>query len=130
LGRAGIEPATHGFSVQWKPHFSPRKCTFDCIYIPWNTPRYKITCVATQVAAVRENIRPSVAPFILEANGEADDGSHDLQYSQGFLGDNMVKRLVGDVSDVALAGEELLELLPISEVRGCILPIAAGSGNF
>jgi hypothetical protein len=34
VGRAGIEPATHEFSVPDKPRFSPRKGRFDDMVIP------------------------------------------------------------------------------------------------
>ena len=45
MGRAGIEPATHGFSVPEKPRFSPQKRTFlepRYTEIHWRTMR---TCV-------------------------------------------------------------------------------------
>jgi hypothetical protein len=49
MGRAGIEPATHGFSVPKQSRFQPQKCGFDDILILGNTWNNKATCVATQV---------------------------------------------------------------------------------
>ncbi len=48
LGRAGIEPATHGFSVPKNSRFLPQKPHFKDMSIPGNTPRIKGVLCPTQ----------------------------------------------------------------------------------
>src|SRR4051812_46284776 len=63
MGRAGIEPATHGFSVPEKPRFSPRKGQFDDIEIPGITLKNKVDlcrdtgAIAPCIVAIETNAR-------------------------------------------------------------------------
>ena len=63
-----------------------------------------------------------MAPFVLKSDGKADDGADDFHHSQGLAGDNVVEKLVGDISAVALTGEKPAKFLRVFDVGRPLVP--------
>jgi hypothetical protein len=104
MGRGGIEPPTHGFSVPEKPRFSPRKYRFDDIEIPGIASKNKSDLCRDTGLLKSVNVR-------LFPNGVKD--SEPLKaLAAGRLLDTLLRNPVGrdlnDVSDVKRIAQQVV----------------------
>src|SRR5207245_3021980 len=64
----------------------------------------------------------AVAPFVLKSDREANDRTDNFHDRKGFIANDVIKELVGDVGAIAFVGEEAFESLGVFDVLAAFLP--------